>query len=182
MIVVTLGTIPYPFERAVGWISELIRLKVISESVFIQHGVTNIDPLLRHRLVTASPIVESDRFIDLIDQASLVISHAGQGSTRLLAERRASFVLLPRLAQYREHIDDHQLFFAKSVKNSGVGYCSDIGELASAVSNPPPRFDKRLFEEASLVEHLVKAYPGQPQATNVRQRKELIGAVAQVNP
>lgn len=160
MIVVTLGTIPFPFERAIKWVHELIKTGLISESVFLQHGTSEVAALVDNPLVTTSTVVESYKLIELIDQARLVISHAGQGSTRLLADRGASFILVPRLAKYGEHIDNHQLLFAKSVEKLGVKYCTEFSELAEVVTNPPERFQQSLFKDPKLVDHLVKAYPG----------------------
>ncbi len=159
MILMTLGTIPYPFERAISWLAVLLEQGIITESVFVQYGASDISLLQKYPNVIAESTIERDRLLSLIDDARLVISHAGQGSTRLLAERGASFVLLPRLKVYAEHIDDHQLGFAQAVAESGVRLCQTLGDLEEAVRNPPPSFGKKLFEGPSLSEHLTEVYP-----------------------
>lgn len=87
MIVVSFGTIPYPFNRALTWVKTLIEKGTIAEPVFIQYGVSDISTLLECPLVTADAILDSKELIRLIDKARLVISHAGQGSTQMLASR-----------------------------------------------------------------------------------------------
>jgi len=57
-----------------------------------------------------------------VKEASLIISHAGQGSTRMLADMEACFAL-PRLKRYGEHVDDHQLLFARTVEKFGIHHC-----------------------------------------------------------
>lgn len=162
MITVTLGTIPYPFERAILWLQVLLERQVISEPVFLQSGATNISAIVDHPLITSARVVESKKLIEVVNKSRLVISHAGQGSTRMLAAQRASFILIPRLAKYREHVDNHQLFFARSMKPLGIRYCLELEELENAILKPPPCFQGQLFHDARLVEHLQKIYPSNP--------------------
>ncbi|NER25278.1 MAG: glycosyl transferase [Symploca sp. SIO1C2] len=160
MITVTLGTIPYPFNRAIQWLRVLLEEKIISESLFIQYGVSDISSVSEHPLVTAKPLIESKELMKIVDDSRLVISHAGQGSTSTLASRGACFTILPRLAKYREHIDDHQLSFAQGVEQFGVVHCLTLDELKQVILEPPPGFRKVLFEEPKLADHLLSIYPG----------------------
>ncbi|MEM7064918.1 MAG: glycosyltransferase [Cyanobacteria bacterium P01_B01_bin.77] len=159
MITVTLGTIAYPFQRALSWVEELILQEVITEPLFVQYGASNICQLASHSLVTAVPFVELSDLQTQIEASRLVISHAGQGSTRMLADMGVAFVLVPRLAQYNEHIDDHQLLFAKSVEPVGVSHCLTLDALQNFVVHPPKKVQKRLFDSPHLAEHLIHAYP-----------------------
>lgn len=161
MIVVTLGTIPYPFNRALTWIKTLIDQEAIAEPVFVQYGVSDIAILQDYPLVTAESILESQSLFHLADAARLVISHAGQGSTRILAARGCSFVLLPRLQEYGEHVDDHQLSFAHAVSAFGVQHCLSIEQLEQVVLHPPAPFQETLFTEPKLSQHLLETYGGQ---------------------
>lgn len=163
MIVVTLGTIPYPFNRAIRWINTLLEEGIINESVFIQYGVSNVQCLERHPQVTLEPLVEAKRFFGFVDTARLVISHGGQGSARTLAARGARFVLLPRLKYYGEHIDDHQLHFSQNIAHSGVQYCATLQELKQVILHPPLPCKQPLFTEPKLAEHLLKTYTLSPR-------------------
>lgn len=161
MIVLTLGTASFQFDRAINWLSILLESGIISEPVFVQYGVSDISPVLKHPLVTAQSVLELEPLLALIDTARLVISHAGQGSTRMLAARGASFVLLPRLKSYAEHIDDHQLWFAQAIEELGVQYCSSLKQLEQAILQPPSRFPKQLFCEPKLANHLLTVHPAE---------------------
>lgn len=158
MMLVTLGTISYPFDRAIRWLEICLAKSIISEPVFIQHGATDVSSVIDHPLITAQSTVTLDQWIELVNQSSLVISHAGQGSTRLLAENQACFFLLPRLSLYREHIDDHQAMFAKSIRHTGITYCSTIEEFQNLILEPPPPFNGNVFEGPRLVEYLLEKY------------------------
>jgi UDP-N-acetylglucosamine transferase subunit ALG13 len=160
MILVTLGTIPYPFSRAIEWLDTLLQNNAIESPVFVQYGVSNVDILqARAQPLTLRSLVDASEFVELIDKATLVISHAGQGSTRLLASRGARFILIPRLKKYGEHVDDHQHMFCQAVSSLGIQYCLSFQELEQAVIEPPPQLPRNLFAAPKLVDHLQKTYP-----------------------
>ncbi|NJL54798.1 glycosyl transferase [bacterium] len=158
MILVTLGTISYPFDRAIRWLEICLTNQVILEPVFIQHGATDVSPLIEHPLITAKSTVPLDQWLELVNQSRLIISHAGQGSTRILAENHASFFLLPRLSLYREHVDDHQAMFAQSIRHTGITSCSTIEEFQWLILNPPPAFKGNVFEGPRLADYLLEKY------------------------
>ncbi|NJL84320.1 MAG: glucosyl transferase [Chloroflexaceae bacterium] len=158
MIVVTFGTSPFPFHRAVTWLDRLLSSGIIAEPVILQHGSTPVSGL-RHPLVSSYLSIPLGEMGDRLRRASLVISHAGQGSTRLLASLGVPFVLLPRLKRYREHIDDHQLLFAQAVSRLGVLYCTEYDELARYLCDRPAPMTKQLFEAPLLADHLLACYP-----------------------
>ena len=159
MITMTLGTIPFPFQRAVNWLSSLLERGIISEPVIVQSGFTDVSLLAKYPFVTTIPMLRPTNLTILAQESRLVISHAGQGSTRHLASLRAKFILLPRLARYGEHIDDHQLYFAQTVEKMGVRYCLSLEELENYIMSPPPPFPRDLFKHPKLVDHLLKLYP-----------------------
>lgn len=159
MITITLGTIPYPFDRAVNWLDLLLEKEIITEPVFLQHGVTDVSRLQRHELVTAAPLLPGAELAEKVRSSNLIISHAGQGSTRKLAVQRKSFIVIPRLAQHGEHIDDHQLLFSQGVDKLGVTVCTTLASLEKAIQNPPKPLRKDLFSGPKLGEFLAHKYP-----------------------
>ncbi|MEO0969024.1 MAG: glycosyltransferase [Cyanobacteria bacterium J06639_18] len=167
----TLGTISFQFNRAINWLSVLIESGVISESVFLQHGSSDASRLAGHPLVTLEPTVNGRKMTELVGNSRLVISHAGQGSTRMLAAKGCSFILIPRLNKYSEHVDNHQLLFAQAVENFGIKSCLSLEELKSAVLQPPPIFQGQIFQNPKLTEHLLQLYP--PEHKKVEQQQTL---------
>ncbi len=157
MIVYTLGTIFFPFERAINWLQILLEKEIIVEPVLLQHGTTS-PARLNHPLVTSVASLTRDEMCVAVKQASLVISHAGQGSTRMLAEMGACFILLPRLKHYGEHVDDHQLLFARTVEKFGLKHCIELGQLIEYVKQRPSPFQGELLKAPLLVEHLIERY------------------------
>lgn len=157
MIVYTLGTIFFPFDRAVSWLQILLEEEIIVEPVLLQYGSTSA-AWLSHPLLTSVASLTRQEMYEAVKQASLVISHAGQGSTRMLAEMGATFVLIPRQKRYGEHIDDHQLLFSRAVEKFGVHYCTELHQLINCVKYHPLPFQGELFQAPLLVEHLITRY------------------------
>ena len=156
MIVFTLGTIIFPFERAVDWLALLLEREIIVEPVLFQHGATPV--AFNHPLLTTVPSLTKSEMQKSIRQASMVIAHAGQGSTRMLAKMGSSFVLLPRLKRYGEHIDDHQLLFAQAVAKFGIDYCTEFSSLVDRIQHPPLPIQGELFNEPSLGRYFREFY------------------------
>ncbi len=167
MILMTLGTIPFPFERAVLWLRILLNSGVIDEPVFLQYGNSDISVVKGHPLLTFEPTITSSLLSELVDQSRLVISHAAQDSTRMLADQGAHFILLPRLKTLGEHLDNHQLLFAQSVSKFGIKYCVRLNELGNAIADPPPSFQGKLFDEPKLTDYLLCQYPPEKKITQL---------------
>lgn len=158
MITVTLGTINFPFDRLVNSIAALLHSGMIAEEIFVQHGDTDVAIIQDHPLVTTSHKVPSAVLSEYIAQSRLVISHAGQGSTRYLAAQKVSFIIVPRLADLGEHIDDHQLDFAKNVSNLGIVFCEDTDRLIDFLKDPPPPLEVDIFKGPKLSDFLAERY------------------------
>ncbi len=160
MILVTFGTISYPFPRLAEWVKFLLDKNIISESVFIQHGTTDISFLKKYSLVTTKEVFSLVEMNELISNSRLIISHGGQGSTRKLAKSNKRFIIVPRLSKYQEHIDDHQLEFVKSIdKKFGVCYSTCLADFCHKVQNPPAPINQELFDGPRLAEHLLNRFP-----------------------
>jgi UDP-N-acetylglucosamine transferase subunit ALG13 len=160
MIFITFGTIPYPFDRFVDWVKIMLEESVITEKIFIQHGISNISAIEKHYLVKASPILSLSEMDRMIDRSRLIISHAGQGTTRKLAATNKSFGIVPRLFKYGEHVDDHQLQFAQSVyREFKICYCDSIDDFKELIINSPQPIHNNLFTGPKLAQHLLMTFP-----------------------
>jgi UDP-N-acetylglucosamine transferase subunit ALG13 len=101
----------------------------------VQHGPASPPPARR-----AMPFVDFGEMSALMEQASVVVCHAGVGS--ILCALRAGHVpvVVPRLARYGETVDDHQAELAGALHRAGrVLEVVDVGELGAAVRTAAPR-------------------------------------------
>ena len=156
-----LGTCPYPFPRLLEWIGDLVDRNSISkdQGLYIQHGYTPMPKSIqKYSWVKFTPSISKKELRRLIIESDLVVSHAGQGLTSELAKSNIPFVIVPRLKRFGEHVDDHQLYFAKSVEQFSVIHCLDFEQLEKAVENPPQELNISLFPGPKLVDYLINTY------------------------
>jgi UDP-N-acetylglucosamine transferase subunit ALG13 len=73
MILVTLGTQDKPFPRLIEAVEKQIKLGNIKEEVIVQSGSTKY----QSELLKVFDYIPIDEFNNLIEQASLIITHAG---------------------------------------------------------------------------------------------------------
>ena len=132
MILVTVGTEKFSFDRLMLWISVLAKQDWIQEKIVVQYGNCTYHPdgLEAYKLLSA---VE---FQNLAMSASLLIGHCGEG-TLLLAEKiKAPYILVPRRVELKEHVDDHQLELAQKLVEKGVPVAFSLEGLLKFVQNP----------------------------------------------
>ena len=111
MIFVTVGTHEQPFNRLVECVDMLKENGTITEDVIIQTGFSTYEP--KHcRWQKLFPYQEMTR---LVQEARIVITHGGPSSFIMPLQIGKIPVVVPRQKQYEEHVNDHQLLFAKTL-------------------------------------------------------------------
>ena len=113
MIFVTVGTHTSGFERLVRAMDEVAG--ELDEPVAIQCGSTNWKPLHAQWFEFAS----ADHIAYHIARCRVVVAHAAAGTTMQAIAAGKPLVLVPRLRQFREMMDDHQLELAGALDALG---------------------------------------------------------------
>ena len=135
MILVTVGTEKFPFNRLMEWIDNLIQQNLIQpnqEKIVIQYGSCTITP----QGTNNCSVLPSEEFKNLVAQARLIIAHCGEGTIDLLANIKKPFVLVPRSGEYQEHVDDHQMELAEELAKQGVSIANSPQDLVEFLANP----------------------------------------------
>lgn len=114
MIFLTVGTL-FPFDRLVKAIDNAVAKNLFSEEVIAQVGKGG----LKCRNIKCVEIMDKDKFDEHVRNASSLISHAGIGSIAMALSLNKALVVMPRLAQYGEHVNNHQLGTAKKFEKLG---------------------------------------------------------------
>lgn len=123
MIFVTLGTHEQPFTRAVDCVADVVSGR---ERILIQHGTTPARPQLPGTEWIA--YLEWDILNEAMHDAEAVITHAGVGSTVTAIKAGKKPIMLPRLARFGEHVDDHQLQLAERFAAGGLAFACHAGD------------------------------------------------------
>ena len=130
MILVLLGTQNNSFHRLLEKIQENIDNGNIKDSVIVQKGYTKFESE-NMTLYNQLPI---DELNQLTEKADLVITHGGVGSIITSISMNKKVIAVPRLSQYNEHVNDHQLDIINSFNEMGyiIGLHS-VDELENAL-------------------------------------------------
>lgn len=133
MIFVTVG-VQLPFDRLVRavdeWASRAGRSDVVA-----QIGRTAYVPKSLEFFATLQE-AEVRRYVD---QADLIVAHAGMGSIITALEMGKRIIVLPRRADLGEHRNDHQLATArKMAQHEMITVASNENELMSLLDEVKP--------------------------------------------
>lgn len=113
MIFVTVGS-QVPFDRFISAVDEWAALRGRSD-VFAQIGNAKYVP--KHMQWTA--FLDPSEFTRLMEQAQIVVAHAGMGSILSALEWGKPIVVMPRRAKFHEQRNDHQIATARCFEEQG---------------------------------------------------------------
>jgi beta-1,4-N-acetylglucosaminyltransferase len=133
MIFVTVGTHSQPFDRLV----KAMDILAIDnpEEIIIQYGASTYVPEHATKIQWGSGVAIED----LIDKSRVIVGHTGSGTIINAVLKEKPLVLVPRLKQFGEHIDDHQKQLARIYAEKG---------RAIVVYNVTPELMKEGIEKA----------------------------------
>ncbi len=131
MIFVTVGTHEQQFNRLIQKVDELKRDGIIKEDVFIQTGFSTYEP----QYCQWKKLLSYDEMNEMYEKADIIITHGGPASFMKVLELKKIPIVVPRQAQFDEHVNDHQVEFVKLVEerfNNIIGVY-DIKDLENAI-------------------------------------------------
>lgn len=130
MIFITLGSQKFQFNRLLTETDRLIETGVITDEVFAQIGYSDYQP--RH--FEYKQFLDRDEFAEMQSKADVEITHAGTGAIIGAVKKGKKVIAVPRLAEYGEHVDDHQLQLLEQFDELGlICSCKDCSELEEAL-------------------------------------------------
>jgi UDP-N-acetylglucosamine transferase subunit ALG13 len=129
MIFVTVGSQKFPFERLLKKVDRLIQSRVITEEVLMQTGISDYVPSCPYQA-----FYERDAFAGHLERCDVLITHGGAGTMVRAVRQGKKTIVVPRLARYGEHVDDHQLELAKQFQKMNLlCVCLDMDLLPKAL-------------------------------------------------
>jgi UDP-N-acetylglucosamine transferase subunit ALG13 len=131
VIFATVGSTQIPFERFIDALEGLP-----GQQLLVQHGPVAA-PAGAQRAVDYMQFPE---VIESMEQANVVVCHAGAGSILCALRAGHTPVVVPRLKAFQETVDDHQLEFSRALRDEGkVLAVEDLDQLDAIVNDAPPR-------------------------------------------
>ena len=113
MIIITVGTQKIKFDRLYGYIKDLK-----DEEIIVQAGVNKWELPDNFKVYDYIPY---DKMKKYLNTADIIITHGGPSNIIAGIKKNKKVIVVPRLKKYKEHINDHQLFFANYM--SKKKYC-----------------------------------------------------------
>ena len=103
------------FSRCLKMLDEMIVHYHIREQVIVQMG----NSTYKSKNFEVLPFVPEETFKEYIENASVVISHAGSGALFGAIKKGKKIIAVARLKQYHEMIDDHQTELTRKLSEGG---------------------------------------------------------------
>lgn len=126
MILVLLGTQNNSFYRLLEEVQKCIDEDIIKDKVIVQAGSTKFES----KDMEVFNLIEQDKFNILMEQADTIITHGGVGSIVTAVKLGKKVIAVPRLKQYGEHVNDHQIQIVETFSNQGfIKGIKDVSEL-----------------------------------------------------
>lgn len=133
MILVTVGTEKFAFNRLMRWVELLLEEGLLGdEEVVVQYGTCTVLP----EGTRVYRLLKEHDFQSLVRRARLVIAHCGEGTVLLLDGMDTPFLLVPRSHRYQEHVDDHQVELAQALASIGVPIAWGPADLVRFLADP----------------------------------------------
>ena len=155
MILVMLGTQNNSFYRLLEEIDRLIEIGKINEEVIVQAGYTKYES----QNMKIIDFVSNDEIEKLEQQADCIITHGGVGSIIGSIEKGKKVIAVPRLKQYGEHVNDHQLDIVESFDKLGyiIGI-TDVSQLEKALKRVKEFEPKKYIQNTGNIIKIVENF------------------------
>ena len=124
MIFVTVGTHEQPFNRLLKKIDELKKNGTIQDDVIIQTGFSTYRP----QCCQWSKLLPYQQMVKNVADARIVITHGGPASFIMPLQIGKTPIVVPRQHQFNEHVNDHQVEFARNVSKR-MGTIIDVEDI-----------------------------------------------------
>ena len=130
MILVLLGTHNNSFARLLSQIELCIEQGIITDEVIVQAGHTKFNS----SKMKIFDFIPRDELNQLMDKSRIVITHGGVGSIMTALKLGKKVVAIPRLHQFNEHVNDHQIQIVKNFNDCDyIMGLLDVKDLPNAL-------------------------------------------------
>lgn len=133
LILVTVGSSEFEFNRLLEIIDLLCENNIMEKNdIIAQTGYSSYIP----KNFKNFKMMEKSQFSEYIKKADVIITHAGVGTIISSLKSEKKVIVFPRLQQYNEHVDNHQLEISKSFEDANyIKVAQNYEELKNIICN-----------------------------------------------
>ena len=136
MIFITLGSQKFQFNRLLKAVDGLIERGIIQDEVFAQTGYSTYVP----KNYDYEAFLDRKIFLSMEEKADIIITHGGTGAIVSAVKKGKKVIAVPRLAKYKEHVDNHQLQIVKQFDDMNlICNCMNCDDLENAIEEVKTR-------------------------------------------
>ena len=132
MIFIITGTQKFQFNRLLKEIDILKKNNKISHEIFAQIGHSTYKP----NSYDFVRFLNDNEFKEMIFKANLIITHGGSAAITTSLKKNKKVIAVPRLKEFGEHVDDHQLEIISKLKQEGlIEMVLELKDLENSINN-----------------------------------------------
>ncbi len=132
MIFVTLGSQKFQFNRLLIELDDLLENKEIKDEIFAQIGESDYIP----KNYKSKKYLDRKDFLEKINNCDMLITHGGTGAIMSGVIAGKKVIAVPRLAEFHEHVDNHQEQIVKEFSEDGIILgCFNIENLKKLIKD-----------------------------------------------
>lgn len=174
MILVTLGTQDKSFERLLIEIEKLIDKKIIKEEVIVQAGYTNYSS----DKMKVFDYLPKNEFEKMIKKCNYIITHGGVGTIFDGLSYDKKIIAVPRLSEYKEHNNDHQIQVVDELGKEGyIIPCLEVKNLEKSIKKINEFHPKKYSGNNDKIIETIKKYINEEKKISSRISKYFIFSI-----
>lgn len=150
MILVTLGTQDKPFTRLLEAVQKQIDNGNITDEVVVQAGCTKFES----NKMKIFDLVDKDEFEKLMSKCDLLITHGGVSSILTGLKNDKVIIAAPRLKEFGEHTNNHQLQIIENFSDSKYILNLDDFDKLDVILKKAQKFKPKKYK--SNTENMIK--------------------------
>ncbi|MFV2020398.1 glycosyltransferase [Micromonospora sp. LOL_023] len=128
-ILVAVGTDRHRFDRLIGWLEDWYPPAADRVDLVVQYGHSRAPDI-----AGATAFLDHDALQRAMSRVGLVVCHGGPATILEARRHRHLPIVVPRDPALGEHVDDHQLLFARRLAGAGlVRLCESQASLVDAL-------------------------------------------------
>ncbi len=155
MILVLLGTQNNSFHRLLEKVENCIENKVINEDVIVQAGYTKFNS----DKMKIFDLIPRERLDELQKESNLIITHGGVGSIISSIEKGKKVIAVPRLHEFQEHVNNHQIEIVENFNELGfiIGI-KNVEDLTTAIEKSKNFNPKEYKKDNNLMLKIIEDF------------------------
>lgn len=154
MILVLCGTQKQDFSRMIKLVEQVAE----REEVIVQAGHNHYESTK----MEVFGFVSNEKIQMLYEEADLIVTHAGAGSMLQAIKNHKRIIAVPRLKEYGEHVNNHQIELAKKFEDLGYLIAYHDGDDFVKTYERAKRFQPKPYtlkgNMVTLIDDLLEGY------------------------